>query len=444
MIIVQNINVEAGNYIISKRKKGKATAFLGTCVGLTLRDLEAGISGLIHILLPEPTGIKAEWDKFAYASTGVPSFINEICKKGAKRDRLEACVGGGGLIGPVTELDLDLNIGGRSTDIVFELLKKERIPVINAETGGYFSTKMELDLENMNTTITPFDDPVMPKKIKRTIITSDKIPQKIHDIYPVPQVALKISRMLSSEDYNFKEIAYEIRHDQVLSANILKICNSSFMGLKKRVESIDRALVIIGEKALLKIILSASLKPYFDSISGYSLCKGGLFYHAIKTAMLSEEIARNTKVISPDVAYTSGLIHDIGKAVLDQYILSSYPLFYRETQFNMKDLCEVEKNLTGISHPEAGGILAREWLLSDVLREAIMFHHDPEESHVSPEVTHIVHLADLIVSRFHAGYDINCSGIGNIPNSMKIIGLKKDQFASLIELLPKKVTAIPE
>lgn len=443
MTVVQGIPVEAGNYLISHKKKAKAVALLGTCVGLTLRDVKAGISGLLHILLPEPSGMDTCWDKFAYASIGVPAFINEMDKKGANKRTLEACVGGGGLIGPISEMDYELNIGGRTSDNVFKILKKEGIPIIHAETGGYFSTKIELDFNSMETSITTIDNPTLPKKAKTFSIDTDQIKSMIHELHPVPQVAIKVSQMLSSEEYHMKEIAYEIRYDQVLSANILRICNSSFMGLKKKVDSIDRALVIIGEKALLKIIMSAALKPYFDHCNGYSLCKGGLFYHAIKTAMLSEEIARYTGLVSSDIAYTAGLIHDIGKAVLDQYVLSSYPLFYKETQLKMNELCKVEKELTGISHPEAGEVLAKEWLLSDILQETIRFHHEPNQSTIFPELTHIIHLSDLIISRFQAGYDINCPSGEHIENSINMLGLEKGKFLSLVELLPSKIIGIP-
>jgi len=100
--------VSAGSYVISGKKRTVLAAILGTCVGVTLCDRVANVGGLIHLLLPEPTNMAKPWRPEKYASTGFPIFIKALREAGAARERMQACIAGGGLIDPVCEPDFFL------------------------------------------------------------------------------------------------------------------------------------------------------------------------------------------------------------------------------------------------------------------------------------------------------------------------------------------------
>ncbi len=201
-------------------------------------------------------------------------------------------------------------------------------------------------------------------------------------------------------------MAQEIRQDQVISARVLKLCNSAFFGLRTKMESIDRALVLVGEKRFLQLIISLSLKDFFPQAEqGYSLSKGGLYKHALGTAVYAETLAQFTKKVSADVAYTGGLLHDIGKALLGQYITPAYPFFYQRIQVDGAELIAVERDAFGVSHTEIGAQLAEHWSLPESLVDTIGYHHQPEQATANPELTHLVYLTDLIMSRFLMGQE---------------------------------------
>jgi chemotaxis receptor (MCP) glutamine deamidase CheD len=132
------LQVASGSYVVMEKTPQILEAHLGTCVGVTLCDRNANVGGLIHLLLPEPTGMQKDWQPALYATTGLPLFLQALSDAGASKDNLKAFVAGGALIGPLSEEDLDLNIGGRTTEIVEETLHREGIPVYKSETGGYF------------------------------------------------------------------------------------------------------------------------------------------------------------------------------------------------------------------------------------------------------------------------------------------------------------------
>jgi putative nucleotidyltransferase with HDIG domain len=436
--------VASGNYVVSSRKNAILEAYLGTCVGVTLCDSEANLGGLCHFLLPEPTGLDKPWKPATYATTGLPLFMRALYDAGARKNRLEATIAGGALVGPISREDLDLDIGGRTADVVESVLRKEGIPVFEAETGGYFSCRLSLDLQTLKSSIHPIDrqSPSHRKRFKKP--TSEEISHAIHLVRPIPQIALKIARMLHSSNYDMSRVATEIKQDQIISAKVIRLCNSAFIGLRKKIDSIDRAAVMLGEKLLLQLVIAASLEQFFsDSGEGYSLCKGGLFQHALSAAMVAEALAQFTGSASSDIAYAAGLLHDIGKVVLDQYIAPIYPFFYRRTQVDEMDLCGAEEEKLGITHPAAGGLLAEKWALPQNLTDTIRHHHYPEQATVDPELTHLVYLADLLMSRFQVGQELEYLNMDTLAFRLQKVGLTPSQFPRIIDLIPQRVFDAP-
>ncbi len=228
----------------------------------------------------------------------------------------------------------------------------------------------------------------------------------IEHLLPIPQIALKIMRMVDDENCSFKELGREVIQDQVLSAKIIRLCNAAAMSPQMKVDSIDRALLKLGEKRLILLALSLSVEDLLSNEQrGYSLCKGGIFHHALITATISSNLAEISGKARTALAYTAGLLHDIGKVVLDKYMYDAYPFFYRQFREG-EDLISAEKSLLRIAHTEAGYKLAVRWSLPASLSETVLYHHDPEKSHREKNLTHIVYLADLLSSRFMGGHDV--------------------------------------
>jgi len=434
--------VASGSYNVSRRKREIIEALLLTCVGVTLCDRQAKVGGLIHLLLPEPPGTYRPWHPEKYASTGLPIFIQSLCDAGADKRRLEAYIAGGALPGPLSKMDLDLDIGGRTTEIVERILKREKIPVIKAETGGFSTYRLSLNLLSWESCIEPLSvslDDCTKKDSKRA--TDEEIECALGRVSPIPQITLKIIRMTCDSRNSLRDISKELRKDQILSAKVIRLCNSAFIGARSRIDSIDRALVLLGEKRFLQLVASSSLGEFFPGIvGGYSLCKGGLYQHALGTALISEALANFTGKVPSDIAYTAGLLHDIGKVVLDQYMALAYPLFYRRTQTEGTNLIIVEREEFGVDHTEVGGRLGELWSLPKNLIDTIRHHHNPEEATVAPELSHLVYLADLIMSQFVVGQELERLNTNKLTSRLQRVGIKPEQFLTVIDRLPHQIS----
>jgi putative nucleotidyltransferase with HDIG domain len=433
--ILSRIIVGSGSYVTSKGERAILEAYLGTCVGVTLCDRQVGVGGLIHLLLPEPTSKDTIWRPEAYASTGLPLFIQHLRKEGARKENLEACVAGGALVGTLSHRDLVLDIGGRTADVVEQILRHENITVRKSEIGGYFCCSLSLNLQNWEVDIAPSGiSTVVPGRSDFERPGSKQFDLIIESVSPIPQIALKVVRMISDQNYGIEDVAHEIKQDQVMSAKVIRFCNSVFSGNRTRVDSIERALLIIGEKWLLQLVVGAAMEGFLSQPEGgYSLCKGGLFHHSCGTAAVAKSLARFTGRTPPDLAYTAGLLHDIGKVVLDQYMGAARSLFYRHVQAEDIDLIQAERELFGMTHPEAGKRLATHWSIPETLTDVIQHHHQPDQAAVGSELTHLVYLADLIMSRFVVGQELEKQNHHAFASSLDMLGLRTDQLPSLID-----------
>jgi len=433
-------HVAAGSYRVDTRKPMILEAYLGTCVGVALYDPVAGVGGLMHLLLPEPATPNAGFQTEKYASTGFPPFVQALYDQGATAENLKACIAGGALVGPVNDSDFELDIGGRTTERVMQLIKAERIQVDKLETGGFFTCRLELNLKTGNFLIEPAGSDKLAVDVDVKVPEPREIGRAIEALQPIPQIALKILRIMHSDDYDIKNITEEIRKDQVISARTLQLCNSVIFARSKKIESLEHALIMIGQHLLLKLIISASLNNFFNQIGmGYSLCKGGIYHHAIGTAFIAEKLATFTERTDPSLAYTAGLLHDIGKVALDQFIQAGFPLFYRECTLGGKNFSEVEKQLLGTDHTAVGEELALKWSFPESLVETIRHHHQPENATQHDALVHIVYLADLLMSRFHTGLEMERLSTDSLASRLAVIGLSVSDFPKLIDQIPIKV-----
>ncbi|HMK60223.1 MAG TPA: HDOD domain-containing protein [Dissulfurispiraceae bacterium] len=429
--------ISSGTFSVSRRKKTVLTAILGTCVGVVLVDRAAGVGGLAHILLPAPTDPKNPIRPESYASTALPLFIEQLCRIGADIKRLEAVVAGGALIGSISGRDLDLDIGGRISNVVTCILFSENVTIRESETGGMHGMILSLDLDTLEHEISPLVNPPQHYVIDIEKPGEEEIARAIAGVRPIPQIALKIMRMTADSSYNLQDVAAEVRQDQIITAKVLNLCNSALCGRKAPIDSIDEALMVLGEKTLLAMILSSVVQGCYPECERvYSTVKGRLFHHAIGTALIADNLARRTGLCNPLVAYTAGLLHDIGKIVLDHFVANRYPLFYRKTVEDMLSLENAELEILGVGHPAVGAKLANLWSIPENLAEAIRYHHRPENATIDSVLTHVVCLADIITCGFWTSQAIGRQDQESLSDCLNKLGLNADIFKSVVDSSP--------
>ncbi len=436
--------VPAGEFIVSRPEQKILQALLGSCVGLVLFDRSTLIGGLYHILLPNHSSDNIPGNPKLYANSGLPLFFEALIGKGAKAEKLQAFIAGGALFSQNSETEFRLDIGGRTVEIVENFLSEKKIPIVQTETGGYLNTVLSFHLPEGKVDVDVNggrDGYSLDKPVPISEVELSKVVKRVR---PIPQIALKVIRMVHSQSIGFHEISSEIKMDQVLSAKIISFSNSALYAPPSEITSIDRALVFLGEKKLLMVILSAVTETFFQTnTTGYSLAKGMLFHHSTGCALAAQAICEKLDInIDSDVAYTAGLLHDLGKVVLDQYVAKYYPYIYRQLITSNLPLIKVERDIFGYDHAQIGLMLSKMWGLPPDIQDVVAWHHDPAKAEHNPKLTALIYVANLIISRFQSGQVLDLPDINNLHDALNFLNISKNELSEIIEVIPWQ-TIIP-
>jgi len=264
------------------------------------------------------------------------------------------------------------------------------------------------------------------------------ITEKITGLPTLPTVITKLTMLLQDPHTSAEEVGKAITNDQALASKVLKLVNSAFYGFPGRINTITHAIVILGFGTVKNIVLTASI---FDSFGGKS--ESGAFdvekfwLHSISVGAAAKTIAQNIHFKSQEECFLGGLLHDMGKIILCQYMKKETAQIVMTVTKKNCLFIEAEKDVLGATHVELGGWLATKWNLPKDLQSAIELHHHPHAAKEHPVITSVVHLADILVRAL---------GIGS-GGDKKIPFLNPDAWAKLNlkeQQLPKLLSEIEE
>ena len=231
-----------------------------------------------------------------------------------------------------------------------------------------------------------------------------KILQGIDRLHPIPHVAEQVMLLARDPESSMSRIAEIITYDQILTANLLKTCNSSYFSVPKKVDSVQQAIVFVGIDQVVDLVwMSGGAANFRKKQDGYDLEEGDLWKYSVSSALISRELAEKRKMDNAHLVFTAALLKDIGKVVLSQYVADSFEkINLLVTQYGYSFM-EAEKAVIGIDHAELGGMVAEKWGYSPKMVEIIRSHHLTDESTEFDLETSIVYLADTLCMMIGVG-----------------------------------------
>jgi len=263
----------------------------------------------------------------------------------------------------------------------------------------------------------------------------EPILSKVKELPPFPQVALRVLQMVGQEA-PLKEIARLVELDEALTAEVLKICNSPFFGLRRRVSSVQEAVVYLGEKYILEIVTRAASKRYFDSEhQGYDLQRGELWKHAVACAIASEALQERLGERPDPTLFTAALLHDIGKVVLSSFVAEAIPQILERVQGG-KSFVEAEREVVGIDHAALGGAITQRWNFPEEIVDAILHHHNPEGAKTPYAAK--VHLANVLCSTLGIGTGLDELSEKADARILKAFGLTSRDLLKLLSEVERR------
>ena len=227
-----------------------------------------------------------------------------------------------------------------------------------------------------------------------TLISIAQIVEEVQDLPTLPAVVMEILNKIDDEETDTHELAEKVTHDIALTAKTLRYANSAYYSTMVKVTTIQQAISLLGLATVRQLIVTAALTGCFPEQRCEGFSHKNFWRHSNMVAIVSQILAKRVGFNS-DVAFTAGLLHDIGTLVLVTYHAEEYEKTLAWQQEQQTAQLPAERHIMGIDHTEVGDMLALQWNFSEHIRHAISGHHHPDRPGLG-FLTAIVHAANSI------------------------------------------------
>jgi len=189
--------------------------------------------------------------------------------------------------------------------------------------------------------------------------------KEIEALKPIPAVASRLLKIVDHPDSSMGDIANVIQYDPVITATVLKTCNAAYFGLKHPAESIADAVRLLGTRKVVELaLLKSGAQTLSDKQEGYGLEQGEMWRYSVSSAVIARQIAIRLKLKNQNTLFTSALVKDMGKTILEKYVQKAAPKITRLVKNEQFSFQEAEKKILGIDHAELGAMMAKKWKFS--------------------------------------------------------------------------------
>jgi putative nucleotidyltransferase with HDIG domain len=295
----------------------------------------------------------------------------------------------------------------------------------------------------------PENECVGPRGVVATPVGRDARPPTVGDILDragelavLPHVLLHLMRMTNSPDASAIDLEEVILTDQAVAARVLALANSAYFGLPRKVYFVREAVVYLGFRTMRNLAMTVhAVNMFLGRSDALSLSRAHLWHHSLDVALTAKRTAEHLKrkglaQVSSEMAFTAGLLHDIGKMVLDLAMPAEYLLAVRALAERGMHFVDVEGRMFPYSHSEVGAALGERWNLPEPLIDALAHHHDPEHAEVDQPLVAVVALGNELTGYLRHLVDgpeqITAVAPALYGESTRLLGLKPDDLPELI------------
>lgn len=271
---------------------------------------------------------------------------------------------------------------------------------------------------------------MMPQRLDQILASVDKM-------RPMPTSVTRILNALDDPNNTAGMISDLIGLDQALAASVLQMANSAGMGFNSVCTNISDAVMRLGFKRIKVLVLgAASSGPLTRRLNAYRLGAGELWNHSVATAVTAQWISQYLHYADVEEAYVSGLLHDMGKLILDQYLNVDYFRIVELMKTYNLALWQVEEKLLGIDHSMVGSLMAQKWNFPVSLTDAIRYHHAPSLAKSNPQLSAIMNVANAL-SKDERLLALDPYGQNIHPESFQILNIDEVQVQRMKELVKR-------
>jgi putative nucleotidyltransferase with HDIG domain len=256
--------------------------------------------------------------------------------------------------------------------------------------------------------------------------------EQIDNLPTLPTVYTEVDRLCKNPDVSADDLSKVIETDPSITLKLLNLSNSAFFGFTRQIKSVRDAISLLGNKTVQNTILSIAVFEVTKNLGDSAgLDKNEFWLHSTAAGSVARFLSTKLS-LGRDEAFTSGIVHDMGKIILD----SLYEEFYAEVLTRVAEsdvsIYDAEEDVIGLNHCQVGLELARAWNLPQELSEAVAYHHRPSMAEKDKEIASLVNLGDAIARQLGVGSGGDQAEVKPHPAALKRLQISQDQLEEWI------------
>ncbi len=252
--------------------------------------------------------------------------------------------------------------------------------------------------------------------------------QGVGALVTLPDVFIRINSLVEDPNSTTGDIAKVVSQDPSFTVRLLRVANSPLYGLSSSVDTVAKAVSVIGTSQIRNLALSTSVARTFAGLPNDLVSMDNFWHHSLYCALAARILARQARRCDAEAVFTAGLLHDIGELV----IFNRRPEQAKEALLMVLDsvdelpVYQAERQVVGFDHAQVGGELARQWHLPPLLEDCIAYHHAVGEAKRYPRETALVHLANIIALMAELDTSESADVAPIDPRAWEITGLTEE------------------
>jgi putative nucleotidyltransferase with HDIG domain len=265
---------------------------------------------------------------------------------------------------------------------------------------------------------------------------------RLNDLPTIPSTLMRVWRLVDSPDCSASDLGKVIAMDQALSAKVLRLVNSPYYGVRKKITSVQRATTLLGFDTVRSLTVCISvvtaLTPKDDQYSAMDL--PALWRHSISTGIIAKLLAERINQPDMETVFSAGVLHDLGKFILNLSLSKNYSEIIDLVEKEKLFIREAEERLLEADHTHFGALLSKNWNFPELFQEIIRDHHDPVVGE-STEIIAIVQVANSIANYLYFGDSGNGRETDLNPEILQPYGISEDKVESFYDIVREQVSA---
>ena len=257
----------------------------------------------------------------------------------------------------------------------------------------------------------------------------DALVRQVRDLPALPDTVVRVIHLTDDPKSGVGDIARVLVSDQALAARLLKLANSAFYGSSRRIATVSEAVVILGMRTTRNLVMATGCQEMLEAeVAGYGLPRGALLRHSLACASAAQALAKRTKYRGTEEAFVAGLLHDLGKVVMNLYLRDQFIQVLLQAASGEMTYSEAEQAIFSFDHAEAGAYLLERWNLPASLVAAVRYHHTPLDAPGDSPLPCLVHVADAICLTLGIGLGLDGLAYTLEPEALSRLQLTADDF----------------